>query len=170
MKKISKHSLAYYYFKLVKQAGDPEYIARGVALGFFVGLFVPFGAQIIVVLPLAIIMKAAKIPAVACTFITNHVTIFLIYPLQCWIGSYVIGHPLTLKAVEHLFKEVLEEKTFSSLFALGKEVVISFFAGGLLFGLVLAIPGYFISLSLVKAFRKRKEEKKRRKYGMAKSS
>ncbi|QSH41792.1 DUF2062 domain-containing protein [Lentisphaerota bacterium ZTH] len=169
MKKISKHSLAYYYFKLVKQSGNPEYIARGVSLGFFVGLLIPFGAQIIVVLPLAILFKAAKIPAVACTFVTNHVTIFFIYPFQCWVGSYLIARPLTMKAVEHMFKEVLEQKTLSSLFALGKEVVISFFAGGFLFGLLLAVPGYVISLYLVKAYRRRKEEKKKRKYGTAKS-
>ncbi len=159
MIKLNKFSPGYIYVKLVKQAGSPDYIARGVAIGFMVGLVIPFGLQIPVAIALAFLLKAAKIPAFACTWVTNHVTIFFIYPVQCWIGSYLIGNPLQLDKVEKQLQTLLNERTWSSLTALGGQIVASFFVGGFLFGIILAVPGYFFSLYWVKQYRKLKEKK-----------
>jgi hypothetical protein len=52
-----------------------------------------------------------------------------------------------------------QEKSWSSLMGLGEQVVFAFFAGGLLGGILLAVPGYFISLYLVKKYRLLKELK-----------
>ena len=163
MIKLRKYSLGYLYIKLARQAGEPDYIARGVAIGLFVGLLIPFGVQIPVAIGLAFIFKAAKIPAFACTWVTNHFTVFIIYPVQCWIGSYLIGSPLSFENVEKQLKVVIDERTWASLKALGGQLVASFFAGGFLFGIVLAIPGYFIALYLVKKYRKLKEVKLKRR-------
>lgn len=173
MLKLNKYSLGYLYVKLARQSGEPEYIARGVAIGLFIGLFIPFGIQIPIAIVLAFAFKAAKIPAFACTWVTNHFTVFVIYPLQCWIGSYIIGTPLHFKQVEIQLKAVLNELTWTAFKALGTQFVASFFAGGLLFGVLAAIPGYFISLFLVKKFRKLKELKlkhRRRKLEKAKKA
>lgn len=164
MIKLKKFSLGYIYVKLVKQGGAPDYIARGVAIGFMVGMVIPFGLQVPIAILLAFIFKGAKIPAFACTWVTNHVTVFFIYPVQCWIGSYLIGNPLQLAKVEKQLDAVINERTWASLSALGGQVVASFFAGGFLFGIILAVPGYFISLYWVKKYRVHKELKlKRRK-------
>jgi len=163
MIKLKKFSPTYIYVKLVKQAGSPDYIARGVAIGFMVGMVIPFGLQVPIAILLAFILKAAKIPAFACTWVTNHVTIFFIYPAQCWIGSYLIGNPLQLEKVEKQLENVLNERTWASLSALGGQVVASFFAGGFLFGVILAVPGYFFSLYWVKKYRILKEKKLERR-------
>ena len=164
MIKLSKFSPTYIYVKLVKQAGTPDYIARGVAIGLMVGMVIPFGLQIPIAILLAFLFKAAKIPAFACTWVTNHITIFFIYPAQCWIGSYLIGNPLQLANVEKQMQIVLDEKTWTSLKALGGQIVASFFAGGFLFGLILALPGYFLSLYWIRKYRELREKKlKRRK-------
>jgi uncharacterized protein (DUF2062 family) len=174
MKKLNKRSLAYYYFKLVKQSGEPDYIARGVGLGLFIGLFIPFGLQIAVVLPLAVFLKAAKIPAVAFTFITNQITIFVIYPVQCVVGSYLVGHPMHYSHFKNMLKGVFKADTimekFNALFEMGKEVVIAFFAGGALFGIVIGVAGYFLALWLVKRHRRKKLLKKQKAYGIVHSA
>lgn len=159
MIKLKKYSLGYIYVKLVKQTGTPEYIARGTAIGFMVGLVIPFGLQIAVAIPLAFIFKGSKILAFACTWVTNQATIFVIYPVQCWIGSYLIGNPLEFEKTGKILKTVVQEQTWASLWALGGQVVAAFFAGGFLFGLLLAVPGYFISLYLVRKHRANKELK-----------
>jgi uncharacterized protein (DUF2062 family) len=159
MKKVSKYSLGYIYVKLIKQGGTPEYIARGVAIGFMVGLLIPFGLQIPIAIALAFMFKAAKIPAFACTWVTNHFTVFVIYPFQCWIGSYLIGNPLNLPEVKSMLRNVINERNWESFRALGGQVIASFFAGGFLFGLLLAVPGYFISFYLVRKHREHKELK-----------
>lgn len=164
-----KRSYKYYYFKFIRQSGEPEYIARGVALGLFVGLLIPFGLQIAVVLPLAILLKAAKIPSVVFTWVTNHFTIWIIYPVQCYIGSWALASPFEYSEIRDTMINVVEKQSFSSLFSLGWLVVASFFVGGLLFALVTSIPGYFMSLKAIKAYRRRKalkQQKNRNKYGV----
>jgi len=180
MIRLNKFSLGYIYVKLVKQAGTPDYIARGVAIGLMVGMVIPFGLQIPVAIALAFLLKAAKIPAFACTWVTNHITIFFIYPVQCWIGSYLIGNPLSFEVIEEKLKvithgpswtselfdgkiimafETLFKQFITSFEALGGQIVASFFVGGFLFGTILAVPGYFLSLYWVKQYRKLKEKK-----------
>lgn len=163
MIRLKKFSLGYIYVKLVKQAGSPDYIARGVAIGLMVGMVIPFGLQIPIAIALAFLLKAAKIPAFACTWVTNHITVFFIYPVQCWIGSYLIGNPLQLEKVEKQLEAVINERTWASLSALGGQLIASFFAGGFLFGIILAVPGYFFSLYWVKQYRKLKEKKLKRR-------
>ena len=170
MIKLNKYSPGYLYVKLVKQTGTPEYIARGVAIGFMVGMIIPFGLQIAVAIPLAFILKGSKIMAFACTWVTNQATIFVIYPVQCWVGSYLIGNPLEFQKTENMLKAVVKERTWSSLWDLGGQVVAAFFAGGFLFGLVLAVPGYFISLYLVRKYRANKELKHNKRREKLKSA
>jgi uncharacterized protein len=162
----------YYYFKFIRQSGEPEYIARGVALGLFVGMIVPFGFQIITAVPLAIWLKAAKIPSIAFTFVTNHLTIWVIYPVQCYVGSWLIARPLGYGQIRDSLKDVIEKQSFQDLFSLGWILIIAFFAGGLLFALALSIPGYFISLKMIilhRLHKEKKQHKSRKKYGVIKS-
>lgn len=163
MFRFKNFSPKYIYVKLVKQTGSPDYIARGVAIGFMIGMVIPFGLQIPTALLLAFLFKAAKIPAFACTWVTNHITIFFIYPAQCLVGSYLIGNPLHLAKLEQQLENVINERTWASLSALGGQVIASFFAGGFLFGTILAVPGYFFSLYWVKKYRERKEIKLKRR-------
>ena len=94
--KISR-LVRYYYNKAVREKGTPEYIARGWAIGMFVGFAVPFGLQLVISIPLSFLMKGSKLGATVGTMATNHFTIFIIYPFQCWLGSRLIGNPLELK-------------------------------------------------------------------------
>lgn len=166
VKRLNKSSFTYYYFKLVKQSGTPEYVARGVSLGLAVGFMIPFGLQLVAVLPLAVLIKAAKIPAIAFTFVSNQLSIFVLYPLQCMVGSYLIGSPMRYgrlqEALTHVHKAETMMCKFEVLFDLGRDTVLSFFAGGLLFSVLTAVPAYFISLWLVRRHRMKKELRKQR--------
>jgi hypothetical protein len=75
----------------------------------------------------------------------------------------LIGSPLSFENVEKQLKVVIDERTWAALRALGGQLVASFFAGGFLFGVLLAIPGYFVALYLVKKYRKLKELKLKRR-------
>jgi len=160
MKRLSRKSIAYYYLKLVNQSGSPDYIARGVAVGLFIAFLIPFGVQMVVAYALASVVRAAKMPAVALTWISNNFTIPVIYPVQCYIGSYMIGHPLHYEYVKNAFLKVIKEMSYKALFDLGVDLTISFFAGGILFGLLSGISGYFIATWLVKRYRRERQIRK----------
>ena len=166
MKRLGRKSIAYYYLKLVNQSGSPDYIARGVAVGLFIAFFIPFGVQMVVAYALAAVVRAAKMPAVALTWISNNFTIPVIYPVQCYVGSYMIGHPLHYEYVENAFLKVIKEMSYKALFDLGVDLTLAFFAGGVLFGLLAGAPGYFVAILLVKHYRRKKQIRKNVKCAM----
>ena len=147
------------YLKVVRQPGTPEYIARGVALGLLIGFLIPMGGQIIAVLLLAFICRASKVMAIAFTFVSNPLTVVVIYPAQCWIGSYLIFRPLGYARIAEQLRAVIENADIGAFLKLGMQLLASFFAGGLLFGVVAAVIGFYVSRSLVVAYRKHRGKK-----------
>ena len=66
--------------RILREKAPPAFIARGWAIGMFYGCTIPFGFQLILSIPTAVILKGSKVGATVGTFITNHFTIFVIYP------------------------------------------------------------------------------------------
>ena len=133
--------------QMVRDPMSPERVAAGWALGMFIGCSIPFGLQLIVSVPLAIMMRVSKVGATVGTLITNPVTIFFIYPAQTWamynilFGSREMG-------------ELPTEWTRESVMALSGPVIISFFLGGLALALILSPITYFIVKRIVIKYRK----------------
>lgn len=144
-----------FYVKIVREKASPEYVARGWAIGMFYGCSIPFGLQLVCSLPTAFLLKGSKIGATLGTLLTNHLTIFLIYPLQCFIGNRLIGGTLTYQEIETAFENVLKEQSYQALWSIGGELVASFFLGGLLFAVILTPLTYYLILILVIQYRKR---------------
>ena len=141
----------YWRYLRDKMVGDPlppEDVAAGWALGMFIGCSIPFGLQLIVSVPLAIMMRVSKVGATVGTLITNPVTIFFIYPAQTWVmynilfGSREMG-------------ELPTEWTRESVMAMSGPVIISFFLGGLALALVLSPITYFVVKRIVIRYRRK---------------
>ena len=134
--------------KMVKDPLPPEDVAAGWALGMFVGCAVPFGLQLIVSVPLALMMRVSKIVATLGTLITNPVTIFIIYPAQTWaVNRLLFGGSLTFQRLMDM------EWTWHSVRRLGAEAMVSFFLGGLALGMIFSPITYFLVRRLVLRYR-----------------
>jgi hypothetical protein len=132
----------------------PEDIAAGWALGMFIGCSVPFGLQLIISIPLAMMMRVSKLGATLATFITNPVTIFFIYPAQTFIVNKILfGGSLTFARLMDI------EWTWAAVRRLGVEAIVSFFLGGFLFAIVLTPLTYFFVKRLVVCHRERRQHK-----------
>ncbi len=153
MRKITKNTVYYYYRKLIKEQGTPNYIAGGWALGLFVGLAVPFGLQLLISIPLSFLLKCSRIGAVAGTFVTNQVTIFFIYPFQCWLGSYLLANPLSYSGIKNDIGQLCRNGDYAELGKLGWDLIMAFLAGGLLLALIAAPIGYFVVRFMVTSYR-----------------
>ena len=133
-----------------KMVGDPlppEDVAAGWALGMFIGCSVPFGLQLIVSVPLAIMMRVSKIGATNGTLITTPLTIFFIYQAQTWaMYNILFGN--------REMGELPTEWTRESVMALSGPVIISFFLGGLALALILSPVTYFTVKRIVIRYRK----------------
>ena len=141
-----------------KMVSDPlpvEDVAAGWALGMFVGCAVPFGLQLAVSIPLALMMRVSKIGATVGTLITNPVTIFFIYPAQTWaVNKILFGGSLTFERLLNV------EWTWAAVRQLGAEVMVSFFLGGIILGILLSPPTYFFVKRVVSLHRRRRERRR----------
>ena len=142
--------------QIVREKHSPEYIARGWAIGMFYGCAIPFGFQLILSVPTAFLLKGSKIGSVVGTLITNHFTIFIIYPVQCWVGNRLLGGGLSYTEVSSALSDVVKEQSFRSLFKVGGDLVAAFFIGGLLLAAVMTPLTYWLVKSLVDRRRARK--------------
>lgn len=144
--------------KLFHQEGSPESIARGAALGLLAAFLIPIGMHTIAILLLGFMFRCNKITAMGVTFlISNEITIPIIYPLQCIMGSYVIMDPLTYQEVKTMIAELCRNFSWKELWNLSKEVGIPYLIGGAIISALTMPPGYYISLSFVNRIRQRRE-------------
>ena len=128
--------------KMVKDPLPPEDVAAGWALGMFVGCAVPFGLQLLVSIPLALMMRVSKVGATLGTLITNPITIFFIYPAQTWVMYNLFFGRRELG-------ELPDEWTWAAVKALGTDVLASFLLGGLVLALILSPITYFVVKRIV---------------------
>lgn len=147
------------YTKMVGENASVEYIARGWAIGMFYGCLIPFGFQLLCSIPTAFILKGSKVGATFGTLLTNHFTIFIIYPIQCLVGNHLIGGDLSYEAVNAALQNVLKLQNYKALMDLGMDLLISFFVGGVLLTLIMTPITYFVVLNMVRTHRRHKEKK-----------
>ena len=148
------------YMKIVREKASPEYIARGWAIGMFFGCLIPFGFQLICSIPAAFILKGSKIGATLGTLLTNQVTIFFIYPVQCYVGSRIMGSDLTYSAIKDALRNVLRRQDYDSLFGLGWDLLEAFFIGGLLLTVLMTPVTYYAVKTMVIRYRGLREKLK----------
>ena len=158
-----KYRLLRLYARMIHEKAPPEYIARGWAIGMFIGCLVPFGFQLLVSIPLSFTLKGSKVGAVLGTFITNPLTVFFIYPAQSWIADRLFFSGRL--SYSHLCNV---EWSYDAVMELGAEAVQAFFVGGFLFAVVLTPLTYWGVLKLVRRHRRRIAVQKAKAAGRSK--
>lgn len=144
------------YGRIVREKASPEYIARGWAIGMFCGCFIPLGFQLLCSIPAAFLLKGSKVGAALGTLLTNHFTVLFIYPVQCYVGSRILGGILSYDAIREALSEVLHHQSYASLLQIGGGLLTAFFAGGALLTAVMTPLTYYIVKNWVIHYRLRK--------------
>ncbi|MBE6357371.1 MAG: DUF2062 domain-containing protein [Lentisphaerae bacterium] len=161
-----KRLCKYLYIKMVRGTGSPDYIARGWALGMFVGCVVPVFCQLIVSVPLSFVFRCSKIGAVLGTFITTPPTAIFIYPVLIWVGNKVINGNLSADSAGKLLEIFNSDLPFidkwQAFADTGGSLVAAFFAGGLLWAVIMTPLTYFGVRFLVVRYRKMREALRKR--------
>jgi uncharacterized protein (DUF2062 family) len=156
LSKRFKRKLKIYYSKLVRSKGSIHSIAMGIAIGIFMSVAIPLG-QMLIAIPMAFLFKAHRGMAVLFTFISNPYTTPMLYPAACLIGAKVLGISLSFVQIQSSISEIFSSFRFHELSEIGWDLLISFMVGGPILGIVMAVPGYFISTRIISAYRKRRE-------------
>ena len=153
-----KRKLIRLYAKIVREKASPEYIARGWAIGMFYGCLIPFGFQLLCSIPTAFLLKGSKIGATIGTLITNHFSVFIIYPAQCYVGLLLMGKVRSMDEIRTIMADVIHASSYEALLGIGSELVAAFFIGGALLTAVMTPLTYFFVKSLVVNYRTKKKK------------
>jgi uncharacterized protein (DUF2062 family) len=155
----------FYYTKIIRTPGTPDFVARGWALGVAVGCIVPVFCQLLVAIPLSFVCRCSKIGAIAGTFVTTPPTAIFIYPVLIWIGNKIINGNLSSDSAAELVK-IFNDSSYSFVqkwqaFAdMGGDLVAAFFAGGVAWAAIMVPLTYFGVRKLVISYRRIREERR----------
>jgi uncharacterized protein (DUF2062 family) len=149
-----------WFIKLFRQESSAECIARGAALGLLAALLIPIGLHTVTILLLGFMFRCNKITAMGVTFaLSNEITIPIIYPLQCLMGSYILGDPLTLLEAKNMLTGLFDGVTMAELLVFWNEIAIPYLIGGAILSIIAMPPGYYLALVVTRKFKQAHAEK-----------
>ena len=130
--------------KLVRLRVEPDEIARGMALGLFIGMTPTFGIQMFLALIFAFILRQNKIAALIGVWNTNPITAPFIYGMEYEVGRVLMG--MSRPGTEIVF-------TYEAMQELGWMLASPLCLGSLVLGIPVTIIGYALTLHFIPVLR-----------------
>ena len=160
MNKLQR-TIRYYKLRFLRLKGDPGSIARGVALGTFIGITPNMPLHTIVTVIVAPLLRANLVGAFLASFtICNPLTYFPQYYLSWLIGKTVTPYDLTWERIKAVMDVVLSgagfQVSFNALSHLGIDAVIVMCVGGSLLAAPFTIVAYLLTFRFFAQRRSRK--------------
>ncbi len=140
------------YLRVVRMQGKPEYLARGLAAGVFAGCFPFFGLQTVLGVAISILIRGKKLLAVAGTWVSNPFTYIPIFLFNYHVGQWLLG-------AEELSISQDSLLSWETIIELKAELALTLLFGCFIVGIVSATATYFISLRLIRRWRKRQAKR-----------
>ncbi|GAK60286.1 hypothetical protein U27_00177 [Candidatus Vecturithrix granuli] len=136
--------------------GDPRNIAKGFALGIFVGMTPTMGIQMAIAAFLAALLKWNPISAMMGVWITTPATAPAIYGV-----TYLVGAKIYTSLTDQRLPMSFRVRELPEMLAKTPKIFTALTIGGVLLGLPLAIVSYYAALFFIKEYRKDKEKLKK---------
>lgn len=159
--------IKYYALRFARLRGQPHELALGIALGVFAGMMPIMPFQIALALTLAIFFKGSKITAALGTWISNPLNWYFLYAYSYRIGAGLLGLSEGSKPFSAIMSSVRDREDLTVLMGkmagAGGFMVSAFLIGGILMGVVAAVPSYFLFLKVFQTLARWRQERRRRK-------
>jgi uncharacterized protein (DUF2062 family) len=130
--------------RFLRLRGTPEEVAKGVALGIFIGMTPTFGFQMVIALFFAWILKENKIAALIGVWVTNPITAPFIYAGQYETGRILLGMDRSSFPTEF---------TFEAFKNMGHDILVPLCLGSLLHALLWSVIAYALILRFIPSLR-----------------
>ncbi len=126
--------------RFVRLRGLPDEIAKGVALGIFIGMTPTFGFQMAIAIFFAYLLRENRLAAVLGVWVTNPVTAPFIYAAEYEVGHRLLG-------MERF--ELPSELTWQAYSTLGWEILFPMWFCSIIFGVIFGSLTYQATLKLI---------------------
>ena len=145
----------YLYIRLIRLRDQPHELALGMAIGIFIGMTPTIPFHTVAAVALALVFKVSKITAAVGTWICNPLTVYPIYKYSYEIGSFVLRFDQNKKILKPLMDAINNVQLLdiaTTMIGAGGKVAAAFLLGGMLFGIVISVPSYFLSFHCFRVF------------------
>jgi uncharacterized protein len=175
-------SANYVMHRLRRLPDSPERIAKGIAAGVAVSCTPLFGMHFIAAASLAWVLRGNIFAALLATFFGNPFTFPFIVVSALELGNFLLGRDRMISAYEtmnafgaiwaelgHNFLVIFTAETahWHKLGKFGWDVFVPYMLGGTIIGAICGVIAYFLSLPLIRAYRKRKMKKMQARFELA---
>lgn len=142
--------LRYYKLRFLRLKGDPGSIARGVALGTFIGITPTLPLHTIATIIIAPLIRGNIIGAFLAGFtVCNPLTYFPQYYFSWLIGNALTPYDLTWERIKAVLDILLSgagyQVAFDAISRLGVDAVIVMCLGGSILAIPFAVAAYFLA-------------------------
>jgi len=153
-----------YYLKFKRLKGSPQALAKGTAIGTFLGITPIIPLHTILVVVVTLITRTSTVAAFLATLIVcNPLTYVAQYYFSIVIGNAVTPYHVNWERIKAVLDVLLAKPGLSeSLHAvgtLGFEAAIILIVGGSLLALPFSIASYFLSLRFFIKIREKKRQR-----------
>jgi len=146
-------SLRYLYLHFVRYRREPAELARGMAIGVFVGFTPLLGFHMVLAVTLSMFFEGNKIMAALATWIGNPLTLPFIFPLEYLVGHWLLGGgALNLRGLS---------RTPSAILHTSWNLLLPLSVGSLVLGSAAAVVAYFLTAPLFRFLQERHKRRRR---------
>ena len=146
--------------RLKELQGSPSYLARGVALGVFVGVAPLMPLKSVLILIMSLLLSSSAVAAfLVCTIICNPLTYVPLYYLSWVTGNLLLPGKSSWAMLEDAVTQMGQLSLTGALTLAGQvgfETIVVLLAGGCVIALPLAIASYPMAYRMFNTFSKRK--------------
>ena len=160
----------YYYLRFIRLQGDPQFLARGVAVGFFIGVTPTIPLHTLLTLLFAFILRGSKLAAILAGWaVSNPLTFFFQYYFSWRLGSWLTGSDLSWGRINAVVARIGEGAGFGETLALlgklGQETIAVMLVGGCALAAPIAAIGYLLALRFFAAVQRRRQKRQQHRTG-----
>lgn len=141
-----------YFKRLIRLKGDPFVLARGVAIGTFVGITPTIPFHTVIITALCVILRGNLVAGLMTgILVSNPLTIPLEYFISWKIGKTITKTSITWNEIEHSIMSIMNASFIDSINIIcyhGIQVLLSLILGGVLLAIPLALASYFLALKV----------------------
>jgi uncharacterized protein (DUF2062 family) len=164
MKLEPRRAARYYYLRFIRLRGHPSVLARGVAVGTFIGITPTVPFHTLLSLFFAFILRGSKIAALLATvLVSNPFTFFLQYYFSWKIGNWFTPGKHSWEEVSVLIETVLNGHDFgptmTALTEIGIDTLMILIGGGIILAVPFTIVFYLLTYLFFRSIQKKRLEK-----------
>ena len=161
--------IRYYYLRFIRLRGEPHELALGMAFGIFAGMMPIMPFQIALAVTMALLFKASKITAALGTWVSNPLNWYFLYYFTYKIGAAILGFSETNKFFPSILESAREGEgalvVIGKIAGAGGAITASLLLGGIIVGILTALPSYIIFLRVFQFIRVWRRKRRNRKFG-----